>query len=172
MSSIVNNENVKGIFHWRRSATPTTSPSTSRPSSRPASRQVSPTPVTKLPPPPKSPTSSATKPPTSPRAEKTQKIKRTASDTKLLADRVSRTHVHRYLEQTKVPNDVATSPRVVESVISAMELHVMDKGTEPIESTLKKSNQVENITNLDGLSSPFKKVAVSHLVACFLHTFF
>lgn len=189
MSSTVNNDK-KGIFHWKKATTPTSaSPSTSRPSSRhvsptyrpssrPASRHVSPTSRPSSRPASRhvSPGSgaralaaSAAKPPLSPKVDKAAKItKHSASDTTLVGERVSRTNVHRYLEQPKFPNDVATSPRAKHSVISPVEPTFMGNETEPTKLTLKKSNQAENIISLDELSSPFKKVSVSQLEAFLL----
>ncbi|XP_055300446.1 uncharacterized protein LOC129567507 isoform X1 [Sitodiplosis mosellana] len=138
MSSPVNIEK-KGIFHWKKATTTSSPSSSSRPASQSTSRASSPT---KLPASP-------------PKAENTKKIKRSPSDTKVLAERVSRTHVQRYLEQPKISNDIPTSPRAKESVVKRDEQY-KDKGTEPIESPLKNVYRSESI---DDLGSPFKKVS-------------
>lgn len=151
MSSVVMNSGErKGIFP--RNKVPT-SPTTLTPSpSRPTSRAISPV-----------------KPSTSsPRAEKVKKIKRKTSDSKLLAERASRCHIPRHSEQSKDSSDVATSKKDEDST-NPEERHYEEKDTESIkttieiESTLKKTNQMENITMINDLSSPFKKVAVRNL---------
>lgn len=148
MSAPINIER-KGIFHWRRTNTPNSSPSSSRPVSQPASRQTSP------PPRPLS-RSRALSPLDLPAASASErnakKLKRSASDAKLFAERVSRSHAQRHLEQEiiskKIPNAKSANNRD--------ELNYVNKGTEPMEMPLKRAQSI------DDLGSPFKNVLVSH----------
>lgn len=153
MNSTVESER-KGIFRGRKTpmstpaASPPTSPksfpsspqSTSRPASRSTSRAASPAKFTAPPVPTQ-------------RVEIVKKVRRSLSETKTINERVSRSHVQRYLEQ---PQDIPKSPRAKDFVFNADGPN--SKGTESIETTLKVTNEAETI---EDLSSPYKKVAVS-----------